>query len=118
MVYWHRASLEAGKSARRLQVVFIVSYRRQQCITDVMAGPSHNLFLDGSGGAIGEGMHDDQHFVNLNELELIGMPFNAPRDYAYSDNGMTPRTQDSLDRLLDNCQFNFCPLLQAKMTAR
>ena len=66
-----------------------------------------------------EGIASQQNYVDFNQLELLGLPYNAPREYAYSqENGYTPRSTDSLDRLLDNCHFSFCPLLQAKLCTR
>lgn len=83
-----------------------------------MEGPSHQLHLNGDGGAMAEGVLND-NFVDINSLELLGMPFNASHEFAYNqESAYTPRSMDSLDRLLDNCHFSFCPLLQAKLCTR
>ena len=66
-----------------------------------------------------EGIQNQQNFVDFSQLELLGLPYSAPHGYAYSqENGCTPRSMDSIDRLLDNCHLSFCPLLQAKVSTR
>lgn len=67
-----------------------------------------------------EGVLNGQNFVNLNELELLGMPINAdfPNSPNSRSNAYTPRSMDALDHVLENCRFSFCPLLQAKLCTR
>jgi hypothetical protein len=53
--------------------------------------------------------HLPPDYLDLQSLDLLALP--EYHDY-------TPRSMDSFDRLLDNCSFSFCPLLQAKLCKR